>query len=250
MKIFAMIVAVAMVAGWPPATAEAGLGQFLKKGVQLITKGSGKAAREAAENGVKRATAEAVPAAARQAARQSASVTAKSVAPKVVVAGSTKLVRKATPLLDDLGVGGARALQKLSPAGTQKLAAVSADLAKSPHRKQWLEVIAQHGDNAVNWLWKHKGGVAVGVGASVVLLQPAEFLKTTGQVVEATIDATATQLVKPVLVSLADGVVAPVAKEIGTRAAASFPWRLLWLILFAGLAAWIGFRVLKRKLIA
>ncbi|MCA9183618.1 MAG: hypothetical protein KDA51_19285, partial [Planctomycetales bacterium] len=125
-------------------------------------------------------------------------------------------------VMERLGIEGARAMKKLSPAARDKLATMSGALAKSPHRTAWLDAIAKHGDSATNWLWKHKGGVAVGTVATAILVKPDKFLEMTGSVAESAVEATTKHVISPVVkpasVQLGASIVTAMAASVGVVA--------------------------------
>lgn len=190
--------------------ANASVAKLLRKGVQMATRGSGKAARETAESG------------ARVVVRKGASASA--------------------TVASNLGAGGSRALRKLSPEYADKVADISGELARSPYREQWIEMLARYGDRCANFLWQRKGSVAVAAGATAVLLSPADFMEASGAVIESGITVAGTHVVKPIITESARHVAAPMAREVAKHAAASFPWGMFWGCLGAasigGLGAW------------
>lgn len=137
----------------------------------------------------------------------------------------------AAPIVAKFGDDGARAVASLSPAGAKRLATMSDELVAGGCAKEWLGLIAQHGDVAIEWLWERRSSVAVGTLATVALLQPEEFIKATESVATTSINAAGQHVAGPIIGS----------------AAAAFPWTLLWLVVIGLAAAWL---VAKKSLTA
>lgn len=117
---------------------------------------------------------------------------------------------------------GARALESLSPAGAERLAAMSDELAAGGRGRDWLRLIADRGDEVTDWLWERRGSVAIGTAATVVLLQPEEFIQASERVATTTINAAGEHVAGPVV----------------ERAATAIPWGALWLTALVVGAAW------------
>jgi hypothetical protein len=181
----------------------------LRETVEAVAKRSGKVAREGVEEGAERS-------ASRMALRESVG-TATGQAGRV----SGALVARfgddvARPIIARFGDDGARALNSLSPVGAQRLAAMSDGLAASGRSRDWMRLIAERGDEVTDWLWKRRGGVAMGTVAAAVLLEPEEFIKASERV----------------------------AAPFVERAAAAVPWAALWTIALLGGGFWF---VARRK---
>jgi hypothetical protein len=124
----------------------------------------------------------------------------------------------AASVVGKFGDDGARALASLSPTGAQRLASMADDLAASGRGTDWMKLIAQRGDEVMEWLWKRKGSIAVGTVATAVVLQPEEFLQASERVAVSTIGQ----------------IGAPIAKQ----AAEAIPWTTIWTIALLGLIPW------------
>jgi hypothetical protein len=171
--------------------------------------------REATGGGAGRAAREGIESVAGKSVRQSARQGGKAVG-RI----SDDL---AAPIVAKFGDDGARAVASLSPKGAERLATMSDDLVAGGRAKEWLGVIAQHGDVAIDWLWERRRSLAVGTVATVALLQPEEFIKATESVATTSINAAGQHIAGPIIGS----------------AAAAFPWTLLWLVLIGLAAAWL-----------
>lgn len=166
-------------------------GKLAREAAEAVGKRTGMIAKEGAEEGVERAGA-------------------------LVVRYGDDVAR---PVLSTFGDNGARALNALSPTGAKRLSAMADDLASSGRGEDWMKLIAQRGDEVTDWLWRRRGGVAVGTAATAVLLQPEEFIQATEHVATATITGTVAVL----------------------------PWRLIWMtVLLSGFAWFASKRGLRR----
>jgi hypothetical protein len=165
--------------------------KVIREAAEAVGKRTGVMAKEGAEEGVKRTGA-------------------------LVVRYGDDVAR---PVLSTFGDDGARALNALSPTGAKRLSAMADDLASSGRGEDWMKLIAQRGDEVTDWLWRKRGGVAVGTAAMAVLLQPEEFIQATEHVATATIAGTVAVL----------------------------PWRLIWMtVLLSGFAWFASKRGLRR----
>ncbi|MEZ6064031.1 MAG: hypothetical protein R3C19_27105 [Planctomycetaceae bacterium] len=225
-----------------PRPSEAGVGKLLtgaghliRQGVtKLTSKGAGKAAAKIAPKAGRVVVTKA-------AAKSATSAATKATGAMVLLTGSQAVTKAATTasgqVLDNLGVAGAKVLPKLSASGASKLADLSADLARSPHRGRWLELLGKFGDTAADFLWKNKGSVFVGATATAVVLQPDDFLKATGRLVETAVTTAGSQIGKPLLTGTLQHVAGPVVNH----AAAAFPWKTTFfalLTIVSGMGAW------------
>lgn len=185
----------------------------LREGAEALLKRSGKVVREGTEESLKHT-------AARRALREGLeAATEQGVARTGRVAGT--LVARfgddvARPILGKFGDDGARALGSLSPTGARRLATMADELAAGGRGGDWMRLIAQRGDEVTDWLWKRRGGVAVGTVAAAVLVQPEEFIQATERVAAPFVD----------------------------RAAAAIPWAGLWTLAILGGGFWFA---MKRK---
>lgn len=220
------LAAAALILGTAPNTF-AGVGGLLAKaGKTLFGKGAkvtGRTGSTVARAGGK-ATASAAGRAGTTVFTRGAQVTAAS-APKIVAV--------------QLGAAGTRAMARLGPASGKKLAEVSSLLARSPHKTAWLDTIGKYGGSAVDFLYKHKAGIAVGTFATAAVLRPADFLETVGTITSSTVNATGEYLVKPVVTGTTEHIIGPAINRVVDRATAG--WWLFPLMtsgVIAGLFWW------------
>lgn len=93
----------------------------------------------------------------------------------------------AEPLVKELGEQGAKALKAVSPQQGRQLAMLAADqstaaMARNP---QLLGVVSKYGDNAMNFIWKNKGALAVGTTLAAFVANPQPFIDGTAQLAQA-----------------------------------------------------------------
>lgn len=84
-------------------------------------------------------------------------------------------------LVDKAGAPAVRAFQSVGPQGGRRLAmlAESGELAKAGRAEQLLEVIGKYGDPAADFVWRHKGALAVTAVAAAFVADPEPFLNGT-----------------------------------------------------------------------
>lgn len=105
----------------------------------------------------------------------------------------------ASDLLTSFGENGVKALGAVSPRNGRRLAI----LAKSDANVSGLlDVIARHGDPAMDFVWRNKGALAVGTTLTAFLANPEPFINGTSQLV----DTAARNVVKPVVQETAQAV--------------------------------------------
>lgn len=241
MKNFKMIIVITLtavaVSQIPPASA-GGISTLLRNGAKLLSRSSAKAGREAAETGIRRATSSGLSTASRTSAKA-----ASRASGQVIVRGGGTVVRSGSTrvVLDHLGPAGAQAMKKLSAGGSRKLAEASAQLAKSPHKTEWLKVISRYGDAAADFVWKNKGAIVVTAGATAAMVAPDDFLKTVGDVARTTVTVAGDAIVRPLITEASRHVAAPIVREVAKHAAASFPWRTVWAMLGLTTMAGLGY---------
>ncbi|TWT35215.1 hypothetical protein KOR34_01030 [Posidoniimonas corsicana] len=144
-------------------------------------------------------------------------------------------------VLDKLGVQGAQAMTKLSSRGAQQLSDIAGRLAKSPHKQAWLKTIAQRGDDAVAWLWKRKSSIAVGAGATAVVLAPEEFIAATERLSAKAMEVAGEHIARP----MATAIAAPMGSHVAQHAQ-GFAGLLLRLGLIGGGLGYVYYRVRLR----
>ncbi len=140
----------------------------------------------------------------------------------------------AQSVIASCGAPGARALAGLRPLQARRLAMLIDDgtLSRLGRSQEVLQVIEKYGDRGLNFLWDHKGALAVGTILTAFLADPAAFLKGARE-----LGGEAAGLVtKPVLVSasrmedhLARSILVAIAIGVG-GVAGLVGWRIrgLW----------------------
>lgn len=103
----------------------------------------------------------------------------------------------AEPVLEQFGGPAVKALGAVGPQGGRRLAmmAEGGELAKLGRTAELMDVIASRGDVAMDFIWRHKGPLAVGTSLTAFLANPGAFIDGTNQLVGTVADAT----VKPVV---------------------------------------------------
>jgi len=92
----------------------------------------------------------------------------------------------AEPLVEQFGSSGVSALKSVQPQAGRRLAIMTADgeLQKIGRTPELLDVVARYGDRAANFIWDHKGALAVTAGLTAFLTNPQPFLDGTVQLAE------------------------------------------------------------------
>jgi hypothetical protein len=118
------------------------------------------------------------------------------------------------PVIAKLGDDGARAMRSLSPQSARTFVNMSDDLAASPYRNEWLDLITTYGDRATEWLWARKGSIAVGTMATAVVLKPEAFFQAGEHVAVSAIETTGSDFIKPVIEESAEHIAEPIANRL------------------------------------
>jgi hypothetical protein len=115
---------------------------------------------------------------------------------------ATVLVRHpgvAEPLVEQGGAQAVKALAAVGPQSGRRLAMLmEGELANAAHHPALLNVVAKHGETAVNFLWQNKATLAGGAALAVFLHDPEPFLNGTRDIAS----VVGENVVKPV----ADGI--------------------------------------------
>jgi hypothetical protein len=132
----------------------------------------------------------------------------------------------AEPLLASLGAPAVKAMGSLGPQAGRRLAMLSTggELAAIGRTPELLGVVDQHGDKAMEFIWKHKAVLAGTAALTAFLVNPEPYLDGTNQLIE-TVGETA---VKPTVTAVGN-----VAQE----AAGFARWTLTIIVLVAAFAA-------------
>lgn len=136
----------------------------------------------------------------------------------------------AVELLEKIGRPAGPALARLSPQQGRRLAMLAdqGDLVRWGRTDELLSVLARHGDVAMDFIWKHKGALAVGATLTAFLADPEPFLSGARQLA-----GDVAQHVAPPAVEA----VGQVAQSVVQR----FPWEF-GLILLGGIIGWVYWR--------
>lgn len=84
----------------------------------------------------------------------------------------------AAHFIEKTGQSGARALKAVDPANGRRLVNLVDDGVIVPGREseQLLDVVIRYGDRAAEFIWRNKGGLAVGAGLTALLANPEPFI--------------------------------------------------------------------------
>jgi hypothetical protein len=136
----------------------------------------------------------------------------------------------AEPVVVALGKPGARALAAVGPRDARRLALMVEDgsLRRIGRVEEILSVVEKYGDRALDFVWRHKGALAVAGVLTTFLRNPEPFLGGTRQLGGAIVS----EVEKPV-VGLAGRVV--------KRLSEPFSWLMIGLIAILG--SWTGWRL-------
>ncbi len=131
----------------------------------------------------------------------------------------------AEPIIERFGESAVHALDPLSPQNGRRLAMLVEEgtITQGNRAVEVLQVIAQGGDKAMEFIWKHKGALTVTAGLTAFLTQPKPFI-------DGTID-------------LADVVSRPAteaAKEVGGEVGRRTNWTVVLLAAMGLLTAFVG----------
>jgi len=206
MRRFLVVFLVGFILALGSTRSEAGLGKLIAKGLHAVGRKVGIVGRETAEAGVRssvRRTATAAPVILK---RSASARTAGRVA--------TALGSKATSVTArNLGSAGAAAARRLSPAAAKRFADVSAVLAKSPHKATWLTLVQRHGDSCADFIWRHKGSLAVASAGTGLALHPSAFT----QMVSSGVETAGSHIAEPLIAGATHDVMRPMVESaIGT----------------------------------
>ena len=110
----------------------------------------------------------------------------------------------AEPVLEQVGAPAVKALGAVGSQGGRRLAmmAEGGELAALGHSPEVMDVIARYGDPAMDFIWRHKGPLAVGTALTAFLANPKPFIDGTTHLAGTVGDA----VVKPVIQETAQAV--------------------------------------------
>lgn len=92
----------------------------------------------------------------------------------------------AEPVIEKFGQPAARAIRSVSSQNARRVAMMADDgsLAATGQADELLEVIGKYGDNAADFIWKHKGALAVATVAAAFLADPQPFIDGTRDIAD------------------------------------------------------------------
>lgn len=160
----------------------------------------------------------------RAAAKTGTRVASKAGSTGARKAGAGVVASASNSVISNLGTEGALIASQLGPKSTVRLGEMAASIAKSPHRSQWLVMLGKHGGACVDFMWNHKRGIAVGVSATAILLKPADFLESIGEVAETGVKVVGEHVVHPIVETTAREVAKPIVRHVTSGVVASGPW--------------------------
>ena len=90
----------------------------------------------------------------------------------------------AEPLIESFGSPAAKALSGVSTRNGRRLAIMSAEkeLAKIGRTPELLDVVANHGDRVMDFIWRNKGSLAVATACAAFLANPEPYLDGTSDI--------------------------------------------------------------------
>jgi hypothetical protein len=104
----------------------------------------------------------------------------------------------AKPVIEKMGTPALKALGAVGPQQGRRLAmmADAGELASLGHTTELLQVIAKHGDGAMNFIWRNKGPLALGTSLTAFLANPEAFINGTNRLAGTIGDAAVKPLVQ------------------------------------------------------
>ncbi|HSW44425.1 MAG TPA: hypothetical protein VLM89_02525 [Phycisphaerae bacterium] len=120
----------------------------------------------------------------------------------------------ASPLIEQFQEPAARALKAVDGQNARRVAMMTEDgtLAKIGHTDALLGVIERHGNRAADFIWRNKGGLAVGAALAAFLNDPQPFIDGTRE-----------------LAGLATQPVAEMVRETARQSAERTNWTAVWI---------------------
>lgn len=132
----------------------------------------------------------------------------------------------AEPLIESFGQPAVRAFGTLGPQAGRRLAILADELPAIGRTPELLDVIARHGDAAMEFVWKHKGVLAGSAALAAFLADPEPYLKGTADLTRVAVDGAgrvatvvAENAVKPAVIAAGD-----MAKAAAVAAAPPLFW--------------------------
>ena len=116
----------------------------------------------------------------------------------------------AEPVIESFGPPAVRALNVVSPQNGRRIAMMIQDgsLDRMGRTAELLELVGKHGDRAMDFVWRHKGALAVTAVLAAFLADPEPFVNGTNSLAETVANA-AIRPVAEVPRKIAEGLVSP-----------------------------------------
>ncbi len=143
----------------------------------------------------------------------------------------------AEPLITKAGAPAVKAFGAVGPQNGRRLAMLAENgaLAKAGREVELLEVVGKYGDRAADFIWRHKGALAIGATLTAFLANPEPFLDGT-QVLAGTI---------------AENVVRPIAEapgKVATEVAKGTNWTVVFVaVLIVVTSLFVGWYWLRHQ---
>jgi hypothetical protein len=131
--------------------------------------------------------------------------------------------------IESLGTPAVRAFQSVAkPQNARRLAMMAAEeggeLARIGRTPELLAVIEKYGDKAMQFIWRHKGALAVGTTLTAFLIEPEPFINGAKDI---------TQIAAEKIAAPIANVPQTVAKEASAEVARKTNWTLIFLVIIA-----------------
>jgi hypothetical protein len=141
----------------------------------------------------------------------------------------------AEPVIEEFGKPAADALVELGPQSGRRLAMMAdeGELKQLGHTKELFGVVGKYGDSAMNFIWRNKGALAVGVAMTAFLADPKPFIDGTKEITQ----IAAENIAKPL---------AKVPGAIASEAAKKADWTLVLIVLAVLVTTLVAFRSWRR----
>lgn len=137
----------------------------------------------------------------------------------------------AGPVVNEFGAPAARAMRNVSSQNARRIAMMADDgiLAATQNADGILDVVARFGDRAADWVWRHKGALAVAAIATAFVANPEPFLDGAVEIAE----VGGEMIVRPVAEKAAESINWNLMVVLGIAVLfglifVRFGWRWLW----------------------
>lgn len=178
-------------------------GQLVRKAGQFL---AGKVFRETAKETTEQGTKLVLRKAGTEAVKQTAKTGLRQVAGGTV---AKTAMSQSGKLVVSYGDDAAKAMAKLSPQNSRRLAMMADDIGASGQGSRLMKLIAEGGDadKVVNFLWRNKGTIVGGAVLTTLITNPDAVLGASGDVVTGLADAGGEYIAKPAIEHVAGPVI-------------------------------------------